>query len=136
MQEDEEFVRALEARTLPAAQFKHAAHVRAAWWYLHRYPIGEAIDRFRATLRAYADSLGASAKYHETITVAWLLLIAERLDADARALTWREFADRYPELFGTPPLVTRYYTDATLTSSRARTSFVMPDAGVAGARPV
>ena len=67
--------------------------------------LGDAIDRFRSTLQAYAASLGASGKYHETITIAWLLLIAERLDAGARPLTWREFADRHPELFGAPSLV-------------------------------
>lgn len=135
MREDDEFVRAFEACTLPKAQFTHAAHVRAAWWYLQHYPLGDAIDRFRATLQAYAASLGASGKYHETITIAWLLLIAERLDAGARPLTWREFADRHPELFGAPSLVNRYYAEATLKSARARTSFVMPDAGLAGVPP-
>lgn len=133
MQDDDAFVAAFEARTLPKAQFTHAAHVRAAWWYLQHYPLGDAIDRFRATLQAYAASLGATGKYHETVTIAWLLLIAERLDAGARPLSWREFADRHPDLFGTPSLVHRYYTEATLTSARARTSFVMPDAGIAGA---
>lgn len=132
MREDDEFVRAFEACTLPKAQFTHAAHVRAAWWYLLHYPLGEAMDRFRATLRAYAASLGASGKYHETLTIAWLLLIAERLDDDTRALEWRAFADRHPELFGAPPLVSRYYTNATLTSARARRTFVMPDAGLPG----
>jgi len=131
MREDDEFVAAFEAGTLPKAQFTHAAHVRAAWWYLQHHPLGAAIDRFRATLQAYAASLGATGKYHETVTIAWMLLIEERLANDARLLSWREFADAHPELFRTPSLVTRYYTDATLTSPRARTSFVMPDAGVA-----
>lgn len=129
MREDDEFVAAFEACTLLPAQFTHAAHVRAAWWYLQQYPLGEAMDRFRTTLRRFADSLGASAKYHETVTIAWLLLIAERLDARTRGLTWREFADHHPELFGKPSLVSRYYTEATLASPRARTSFVMPDIG-------
>jgi N-formylglutamate deformylase len=128
MREDDEFVQAFEACTLPKTQFTHAAHVRAAWWYLQHYPLGEAIDRFRATLRAYAASLGATGD-HETLTIAWLLLIAERLDDGTRALTWREFAHRHPELFGAPPLVTHDYTEAMLASARARTSFVMPDAG-------
>ena len=61
MREDDEFVAAFEACTLLPAQFTHAAHVRAAWWYLQHYPLGEAMDRFRTALRRFADSLGAEA---------------------------------------------------------------------------
>lgn len=126
MDRDEDFVRAFEARTLDRSLFTHAGHVRAAWWYLNHHPLGEAIDRFRAALLAYATSLGAPRKYHETMTVAWLLLINERLDDDTRGLTWREFADRFPELFERQALLARYYSEETLQSARAKQVFVMP----------
>lgn len=125
---DDEFVQALETLTLPAGAFTHAGHVRAGWWYLRRYPLGEAIDRFRAALRAYATSLGASGKYHETMTVAWLLLIEERLGTDGRGLDWATFAARHPELFDREALLAKYYDRGTLVSERARRTFVMPDA--------
>ncbi len=126
MDRDEDFVRAFEARTLDRSLFTHAGHVRAAWWYLTHHTLGDAIDRFRAALLAYATALGAPRKYHETMTVAWLLLINERLDDDTRRLTWREFADRFPELFERQALLARYYSEETLQSERAKQVFVMP----------
>ena len=63
----------------------------------------------------------------ETITVAYMLLIAERLDG-ARHLTWAEFAHRNGDLLERQPsILARYYTEATLASDRARRVFVMPD---------
>ena len=126
MLSNEEFLIQFELATLPADQFNHAAHVRAGWLYLRQYPIGEAIDRFCRSLRAFAAANGATGKYHETMSVAWMLLIAERLTA-ARDLEWPRFADRYPELFASPSLLLHYYSSATLDSERARAGFVMPD---------
>lgn len=125
MQTDAAFVQALEACTLPSSRFTHAGHLRAAWWYLRTYSLGDAIDRFRAALQAYAASLGAARKYHETMTVAWLLLIHERLDDTSRTLDWDTFSARHPELFD-QALLGRYYDGATLESERARRTFVMP----------
>jgi hypothetical protein len=122
---DEAFIGAFEAATLPGDQFTHAAHVRAGWWYLRHYPIGEAIDRFSRSLRAFAAAQGADRKYHETMTVVWMLLIAERLGMNPD-LGWEEFAAHHPDLLATS-LLARYYSDATLTSDAARQRFVMPD---------
>lgn len=124
---DEELIRAFESTELPAEQFSHASHVRVAWWYLRHAPLPVALDRFITALRRYAGALGAADKYHETITVAYMLLIAERLD-NAAHLTWPEFADRNPDLLcRTPSILSTYYTDAALFSERAKRSFVMPD---------
>lgn len=121
---DEEFVRAFEAASL--SEFPHAAHVRVAWWYLRHASLPEALGQFVTALRRFAEAKGQAARYHETITVAWMLLIAERLD-EARELPWETFAARHPELFATPSLLTRYYSAELLASDRARRVFVMPD---------
>jgi hypothetical protein len=125
---DEALVCAFEDLSLSADRFDHAAHVRVGWWYLRHHPLGEAIDRFGRALRAFATAHGAPGKYHETMTVAWMLVIAERLAA-VPDLDWPAFAARHPELFATPSLLARYYTADTLGSERARRSFVMPDRG-------
>ena len=123
---DDELVQAFEAATLPADQFPHAAHVRVAWWYLKRYPLGEALTRFTAALKQFAARHGATGLYHETITVAYVLLIAERL-ATARDLSWTDFSAAYPELLARrPSILDSYYDEGTLKSARARESFVMP----------
>jgi hypothetical protein len=124
---DEELISAFESTDLPAGQFTHVAHVRVAWWYLRHAPLPEALLRFITALRRYATSLGEAGKYHETITIAYMLLIAERLDGAAH-LAWPEFAARNPDLLvRTPSILSTYYSDAVLSSARARRSFVMPD---------
>ena len=124
---DEELVAAFESTELPGDQFTHAAHVRVAWCYLRRSSTAEALARFDLGLRRFAAANGAAGKYHATITTAFMLVIAERLE-DARDLTWAEFAARHPELLTNhPSILARYYRADTLTSDRARRVFVMPD---------
>lgn len=122
--DDAAFVAAFEACTLPSALFDHREHVRLAWLYLREQPLLEALARFIESLQRYAGSLGASAKYHETITYAFLFLIHERM-ARREASSFEEFADANPDLFG--PLLQRYYRRETLGSDLARRVFLMPD---------
>jgi hypothetical protein len=65
--------------------------------------------------------------YHETITVAYLLLINERLSGN-RDLDWETFAARNRDLLAwKPSLLDRLYAPETLASDRARDVFLMPD---------
>ncbi len=125
---DEELVASFEAATRPASDFPHREHVRVAWWYVRRYPLHEAIGRFAAGLQRFASAHGVPGLYHETITVAFLLVVADRLDDDARRLTWTDFSARHADLLAwKPSVLDRYYTEGTLWSDRARRQFVMPD---------
>jgi hypothetical protein len=129
---DEELVRSFETCALDAAAFTHAAHVRVAWWYLRDAPFPEALAHFSQALRRFAARHGATMKYHETITVAYMALIAERL-AQTPDLDWPAFAARHPELLArNPSILARYYADATLQSELAKRTFVLPDRHSAG----
>lgn len=133
---DEALIRAFEGAEMPPGGFPHREHVRVAWWYLCHYPWLTALDRFRTGLRRFAEAQGATRKYHETITTAYVLLINERLDGSTRELTWDEFAAHHADLLAwQPSILDRYYHPETLMSDRARTTFVMPDRiAVAGDR--
>lgn len=122
--DDREFVEQFEACTLPSRLFHHRNHVRLAWLYLTEAPLLDALVRFRTSLQRYAGSLDASAKYHETVTFAFLFLIHERMQR-AHATTFDEFAEANPDLFEN--ILSRYYTAETLRSDLARRIFVMPD---------
>lgn len=122
---DRDFVDALETCTLPAELFDHREHVRLAWLYLREQPLLEALPRFIVSLQRYAGSLGASGKYHETITYAFLFLIHERMQRGRAEQTFEAFADGNGDLFG--PILQRYYRPETLASELAKTTFVMPD---------
>jgi hypothetical protein len=106
--------------------FPHAFHLRTARLYLQQLALPEALDRYIADLRHYASAKGASSKYHETITVAFLLLIRARL-ADAPAdESFDAFLARNPDL-ASPACLKTFYSDAALDSPTARRHFVFPD---------
>jgi hypothetical protein len=124
---------AFEAGTLAPADFGHAEHVCLAWHYLSRDPLLVAARRPCDGLRRYTRSVGAADKYHETVTLAWLLLVHER-----RALgggdSWPAFRRGNPDLFETTArLLDGYYRPETLRSPVARRHFVLPDRVPAGA---
>ena len=124
--DDRTFVEAFDACTLPSELFDHREHVRLAWIYLREQPLLEALPRFITSLKRYAGSLGASGKYHETITYAFMFLIHERMQRGP-AETFEDFASANAEVFG--PILQRYYHAETLGTDLARATFVMPDRG-------
>lgn len=124
---DEELLRLFEAGEPPPDGFHHEQHVRVAWMYLQRLPLPDALGRFTTQLKHFAEKQGAPQLYHETITVAFVLLINERL-AESRAASWEDFAAQHSDLLSwKPSILDRYYRDATLWSDRARQTFLMPD---------
>jgi hypothetical protein len=124
---DEELVHAFESASLGEGEFNHRAHVRVAWWYLRHAPFAEARAQFVSALKRVAVHRGVPQLYHETITFASLVLIADRL-ARSQGLSWDAFAAAHPELLSRQPsILSRYYTEETLRSERARLEFVLPD---------
>jgi hypothetical protein len=91
------------------------------------YPILVALTRFRSALQRFAAAQGKPGRYHETITVAYMLLVADRL-AGSGDLAWTAFAERHADLLvRKPSALARFYSDELLASDRARGVFVMPD---------
>ena len=108
--------------------FPHASHLRTARLYLRQLSLPEALDRYVADLRRFAAAKGAASKYHETVTVAFLLLVRARL-ADAPAdEEFDTFLIRNPDL-ASPGCLKRFYSDAALASPTARRTFLFPDRG-------
>ena len=124
---DAEFIEAFEACTLEP--FHHADHIRAGWIYLERHPTLEAITKFTAGLKRFAQSKGAPQLYHETITWAYLLLINQRRLRTPDITTWPAFRENNPDLLTWKPgILDTYYDPATLASPLARAVFLMPNA--------
>jgi hypothetical protein len=115
--------------TLPADQFHHEQHVHVAWLFVRDYGMPGALGEFSAAIKRFAAAKGANSLYHETITWAFLLLIAER-QARTNSASWHEFAAAHPDLLvWKPSILSRYYSRRLLTSDLARRTFVMPDLG-------
>jgi hypothetical protein len=121
---DEEFIAELEACILPESHFDHAAHVRAAYWYLRRLPFPDAAARMCTTLRSYTLSLGRAGRYHETLTIGFMAVILDHLRRRGDGGGWAGFRADNPELLR-KDLLLDYYPQAVLASAEARERFVL-----------
>ena len=125
--EDEELLAAFESGREPAGGFHHREHVRVAWLYLRQHPWPEALSRFSEGLKHFAAAQGKPGLYHETVTVAYVLIIHERMSADP-SVSFDDFAAHHGDVLGwKPSVLDRYYEKTTLDSDRARHVFLMPD---------
>ncbi|MEP6782378.1 MAG: hypothetical protein ABI983_01840 [Acidobacteriota bacterium] len=113
--------------TLPANQFHHHQHVQVAWLFVRRHGMPAALAEFSAAIKRFADAKGATGLYHETITWAFLLLIAER-QARNPVNSWDAFAAANADLLTwQPSVLERYYSKELLASALAKRTFLMPD---------
>jgi hypothetical protein len=121
---DQEFIDAFATGTLAPDGFDHRAHLRTAFLLLRSKPFLEACIAMRDGLHALAGKLGKPDLYHETVTVAFMALVAERSPVDAA--NWDGFIAAHPALCERGLLDT-YYSQALLASGAARKRFAMPD---------
>jgi len=110
---------------LDPACFHHADHVCTAFEILRRHEFMEAAEIYSRGLKQLAQKAGRPGGYHETITFAFLSLIAERLVV-GRFTDFESFAAANPDLMEKSALV-RWYAPERLNSEIARKTFVLPD---------
>jgi hypothetical protein len=122
---DREFLAQLEAGTLPPAEFSHRGHLRAGFLYLCAHDFPDACVAMKRAIRGFAATLGKATLYHETVTVAYLALIAERLAEEPPGIDFESFLARYPELMSRA-YFERYYPRGTLDGPETKRSFVLP----------
>ncbi len=120
-----------ESLALPS--FSHADHVRVASLYLARYDRAEALDRFSAGIRRLAAAKGDAAKFHVTVTRAWLELLDAARRSPAAAAN-AALLEACPELRDVT-LLERFYLAATLASPAARAGWMPPDLSPLGWPP-
>ena len=127
--DDRRFRDAFEACEFPAAQFDHRAHVRLAYTYLAEGGDQAALMRMRAALLAFLRHNGVPmAKYHETMTRAWILAVRHFMEASGPSASSGAFIAANPRLLDTKIMLT-HYSAGLLFSEKAREGFVEPDIG-------
>jgi len=119
------FLRAFLDGDVDATKFRHADHVRAGFEVLRHHEFPEAAAAFTRALKQIAARAGVPGKYHETITLAFLSLIAERQATEAHP-DFESFAAANPDLMETSVLKL-WYAPERLMSDVARRTFVLPD---------
>jgi hypothetical protein len=115
-------------RTLPKAEWTHAAHFAAALWMLtHR----DAFAEMPGAIRAYNEATGVANTdtegYHETITLASLRAAKARLDADPAAPLADHLAALLAGPCGKSAWLLAYWTRPVLFSPEARRVWRDPD---------
>jgi hypothetical protein len=123
---DEEFLRAFEDLSFPAELFRHREHIRVAWLYLNSSDASRAAERMAAGILRFANHQGATQKYHHTITLAWMRLVAAALVETPENITFEQFIGAHPELGGKEFLAS-YYSKELLQTAAAREGWVEPD---------
>ena len=93
----------------------------------NKYGMPAALSEFSTAIKRFADAKGATGLYHETITWAFLLLIADR-QARNPVGSWEKFSRANADLLQwKPSILSRYYSKELLASDLAKQTFLMPD---------
>jgi hypothetical protein len=123
---DEDFLSAFEDLSFPAELFHHREHLRVAWLYLQSSDASRAAERMAGGIRRFANHHGATQKYHHTLTMAWMRLVASALVETPEKSTFEQFMAAHPEL-SDKNLFVKYYSNELLQSAAAREGWVEPD---------
>ena len=123
---DPEFAAILSAITGPTGQFRHRQHINLAFVAVRRYGMPEATGKICTWIRHIAAYERAPQKYHQTVSRAWVEIVAHHVGADPDCADFDLFAGRNPALLD-KRLLSRHYRSATLASGPARDGWAEPD---------
>ena len=118
---DDEFLDAFHSCRLRTSEFRHADHLRLAWLHLSREPFETALSRVRSGIRAFAKHHNLSGLYHETITTAWVHLLATHSEK-----SFNEFLTVNESRLSSN-LLHSFWTPEILASREARSHWIPPD---------
>jgi hypothetical protein len=123
---DNQFIAAMEQLQISNANFHHRDHIRLAWAYLRNSDLPLAEQKVSHCIRRFAARDNAPRKYHHTITLVWMRIVAAAMRLTPAIHTFEEFAAAHPVLFNAR-LPWTFYSVASLSSDAARTAWLDPD---------
>ncbi len=132
-QEFEYIIDGFRAKTLPAKEWTHEAHLITGLWHVANFGYDEALTKMRENIKVYNEATGGqntdSSGYHETITVFWIWLLNEfwkkystdnqHFEGVCNDFLKSKYCDRNAAF--------NFYSHEKLLSREARLAFVAPD---------
>jgi hypothetical protein len=109
---------------IDAADFPHHEHVRMAFEMLRRFDFAETVWLFSRALRAMAAGAGKPQAFNQTVTIAFLSIIAERMERCSG--DFAAFRHANPEVFGKRALEP-WYPRERLNTAAAGRIFLLPE---------
>jgi hypothetical protein len=122
---DRDFIATFEQAAFSKHDFPHRAHVRMAWLYIRQLGVDGAVDHASDGIRRLAHAHGHTTLYHDTLTRAWVYLIADKV-ASPPVEDFDVFLAAHPELLD-KQLLFQHYSSELLYSADARAHWVAPD---------
>jgi hypothetical protein len=123
---DDDFLRSFFDASLPNSSFHHRDHLRLAWLVIRRDGAGAAEDVVTAGIRRFATAHGHGDRYHETLTLFWVRLVAHAMQAASSAIAFENTLDAHPMLLD-PHLPLRHWSREVLFAPEARSNWIAPD---------
>ncbi len=126
---DRAFVRAVESCELPASEFSHRSHIRLACIYFWSLGFDAGLKQTQNTIKTYAHSLGATEKYHATLTYAYYRLVADILIKHPLKKCWQDVEHLFfnEEAQLSREQVQHHYSEFILSTAEAKQKVLMPD---------
>lgn len=110
---------------LDPAKFPHHEHLRMGFEMLRRHDFAQTAYHYSIALRRMTARAGRPEAFHQTMTIAFLSLIAERM-LSGSGVDFADFAQANPDLMDRSALA-RWYRPERLTMDAARRTFLLPD---------
>lgn len=132
--EQQALLKAFLGGKIDGRDFRHADHVRVGFELLCCHTFPDALAAYSTALKDIAGRAGNPGAYHETITVAFLALIAEH-HASGKYADFDAFIADNPQLLD-KSILEQWYAKDRLLSDIARNTFVMPDRDSGSGMPV
>lgn len=123
---DHAFRLSFERCEIPNEAFRHREHLRLAWICLCESDLDRAARRVSKGIRRYAEHHGASRKYHETLSAAWVRIVALAIAESPDAAGFDELLAAQPHLLD-KKLPLKHYSPRRLWNDAARERWVEPD---------
>ena len=128
--DDRQFLADFAACRVDPGAFDHRAHIRLAYGYLAEHDTETALTLMRRALLAFIEHHKIPvAKYHETLTHAWILAVRHFMAISPAADSAAAFIAQNPRLLDSKIMLTHYSTEV-LFSPEARARFVEPNLDV------
>src|SRR5262245_57688102 len=125
--EDRRFSEDFAAGRIEPGAFDHRAHIRLAYTFLAEHDTETALTLMRAALLTFIRRNNVPvAKYHETLTRAWILAVRYFMAISPAAASSAEFIANNPKMLDAKIMLTHYSAEV-LFSPEARARFVEPD---------
>ena len=125
--DDRRFREDFAACRIDPSAFDHRSHIRLAYIYLAEHDTNTALTLMRSVLLAFIQHHKIPvAKYHETMTQAWILAVRHFMAITPVSQSASSFIASNPRMLDSKIMMTHYSTEV-LFSPEARARFVEPN---------